>query len=121
MIRHPLKVRWAGPFVLALLLVSAVVSRAPAALVLSGPPVTSSPATAAAATVDEKPDCFKYAVAYVTAYDEYLAALSEWYYYVSDPFFTGGDAAEQAAERLDQATEMVVLSGVALAFCLLLL
>ena len=113
MIRHPLKVRWAGAFVLALLLSAVVVSRAPAA-------PAAAPSVTAVTTAAAGPDCFKYAVAYVTAYDEYLSALSEWYHYVSDPFFTGGDAAEQAAERLDQATEMVVLSGVALAFCLLL-
>lgn len=111
--RPVLKVRWAGPFVLALLLASAVASSAFAA------PRTATPAPAAV-TVIAGGDCFKYAVAYVFAIDEFAAALSEWHFAITDPNYIG-DRALVAAERLDRASEAVAETGLLLTLCLLLL
>lgn len=111
--RPVLKVRWAGPFVLALLLASAVASSASAA----SRPAAPAPA---AVTVAASGDCFKYAVAYVFAVDEFAAALSEWYFAISDPNYIG-DRALVAAERLDRASEAVAETGILLTLCLLLL
>lgn len=108
--RPVLKVRWAGPFVLALLLASAVADRAPAA-----PVASSAPAVAA---VDEA-NCFKYAVAYVVALDEWASAMSAWNQLVNYNPWPIGDAAIRAAERVDEAAELVAQTGILLVLCLL--
>ena len=106
MLRHTLKIRWAGPAVVLALAAVAVPTR-----------IAAAPAPAHAAAVPQPIGCVHEAEAFGQAmYDWYQAAKA---YSNALP---GGTPAEitDAANRLDQASDKVVQTGGAFLICLIM-
>lgn len=103
MLRHTLKIRWAGPAVALALLAAFVPTRVAAS--------TAPPRVTAVAS----PGCVLEATAFGQAmYDWYQAAQD----YINS--LPGGTESEisSAAQKLDQATDKVVQTGGSLLICL---
>ena len=110
MLRHTLKIRWAGPAVALALLAAAVPSRV-AAAARAAPAAPSRPAATAPAAlpcVFEATAFGQAAYEWYEAFEEYMNALP------------GGTESEisAAAGKLDQATTKVVDTGTTLLLCL---
>lgn len=105
MLRHTLKIRWAGPAVALALLAAAVPTRAAAA-------VPARPAVAASAGGV----CIAEAAAFGQAMYDWYKALEA---YVNS--LPGGTESEisAAADRLNQATDKVVATGGTFLICLI--
>ena len=105
-----LRVRWAGPAVLSVLIALAVTPRT--AIAAAPPPPSPAAATATVATAKL---CYAEAAAYIDAWAEYIEALQD--YYNSLP---GGTEQEimDAARRLDEAASKVWDTGWKLILCL---
>lgn len=108
MLRHTLKIRWAGPAVALALLAAAVPTRVAAA---AAPAAPSRPAATAPAAL---PCVFE-----ATAFGQ---ALYDWYEAAQEYMnaLPGGTESEisSAAQKLDQATDKVVQTGGSLLLCL---
>ena len=106
-----LRVRWAGPAVLSIMIALAVTPRT---AIATSPPASAPPA-AATATVATAKLCYAEAAAYIEAWKEYIEALQD--YYNSLP---GGTEPEimDAARRLDEAASKVWDTGWKLILCL---
>jgi len=105
-----LRVRWAGPAVLSVLIALAVTPRT--AIATSAPSPNPVTATVTAATMKL---CWAESVAYVDAWKAYIEALQD--YHNSLP---GGTEQEilDAAQRLDEAAARVWDTGWKLILCL---
>jgi len=106
----PLRVRWAGPAILSVLVALAVTPRT--AIATSAPPPVPTAVTVTTATMKL---CYAEAAAYIEAWKEYIEALQD--YYNSLP---GGTEQEimDAARRLDEAASKVWDAGWKLILCL---
>ena len=105
-----LRVRWAGPAVLSVLIALAVTPRTAIATPPPPPPLAAATVTVATAKL-----CHTEAAAYIEAWKEYIEALQD--YYNSLP---GGTEQEimDAARRLDEAASKVWDTGWKLILCL---
>ncbi len=105
-----LRVRWAGPAVLSVLIALAVTPRTAIATPPPPPPLAAATVTVATAKL-----CYAEAAAYIEAWKEYIEALQD--YYNSLP---GGTEQEimDAARRLDEAASKVWDTGWKLILCL---
>ncbi len=109
-ITSTLRVPWAGPAVLSVLIALAVTPRT--AIATPPPP---PPLAAATAIVTTAKLCYTEAAAYINAWAEYIEALQD--YYNSLP---GGTESEimDAARRLDEAASKVWDTGWKLILCM---
>ena len=110
-----LRVRWAGPAVLSVLIALAATPRTVTAAVATSAPPPFPVAAAVTATSAATQLCWAEALAYAEAWKAYIDALQN--YYNSLP---GGTEQEimDAARRLDEAASRVWDAGWKLIFCL---
>ncbi|OLD43337.1 MAG: hypothetical protein AUI55_02515 [Gemmatimonadetes bacterium 13_1_40CM_2_70_7] len=106
---NTLRVRWAGPAVLSVLLGLAVTPRTAVAA------VTEPPSAATAATRTMAVACYQEAIAYIDAWIAYIEAWRDY-----ENTLPGGTEQEimDAARRLDQAASAVGTAGWRLVKCL---